>query len=295
MTLVFDVIVCGSLHLDIVVDAPHLPRLDETVPGIEWKKICGGKGGNQAVMAAQAGANSAMIGRVGNDDFGQTLTSNLTANAVNIDHVSIDAENGTGMSVAIVEAAGDYGAVIVSGSNLALSPHSAFEAWQKLGGANILILQNEIPEAVNIAVAKVAKQSGGRVILNAAPARTLSRELSSLVDVLVVNRVEAEMMSGVVVNDKASAFKALPHLAQESQVVIITLGGEGLVVQTKNKPQHFIEPLKVVVKSTHGAGDCFLGYLAADLAKGADMLTACTNANQSAGRFVGGLSLSKND
>ena len=284
----FDVIVCGSLHLDIVVNSPHLPRLDETVPGGSWKKICGGKGGNQAVMAAKAGATCAMIGCVGDDDFGRTLTANLTANAVNIDHVSLNLEQGTGMSVAIVESTGDYGAVIVSGSNGALSPQVAVEAWQKLGGAKILILQNEIPETVNVAMAKAAKRSGGRVILNAAPARTLADELTQLIDVLVVNRIEAEMMCGVPVTDQASALKILPSLAHEGQEVIITLGGQGLVFQAKDRSQHFIEPIKVIVKSTHGAGDCFVGTLANELARGADLNTACTRANQSAAKFVGG-------
>jgi ribokinase len=287
----FDVIVCGSLHLDIVVSAPHLPRLDETVPGTSWKKICGGKGGNQAVMAAKAGARTAMIGRVGDDDFGQILNENLAVNAVNTDHISIDADHGTGMSVAIVEGYGEYGAVIVSGSNLALSPENAAEDWRTLGGAKVLILQNEIPEAVNIAIARAAKTSGGKVVLNAAPARTISEALLDLVDVLVVNRVEAEMMSGVVVNDRASALNALPKLARTGQDVIITLGGIGLVFQTKAKTAHFIEPHKITVKSTHGAGDCFIGVLANALAKGADISAACINANQSAAKFVSGLDI----
>ncbi len=289
MTPAFDVIVCGSLHLDIVVDSPHLPRLDETVPGTAWKKICGGKGGNQAIMAAKSGARTAMIGRVGDDDFGQTLTANLAFNSISIDHVSIDAVRGTGMSVAIVESSGEYGAVIISGSNLGLSPEKAAEAWQTLAGAKVLILQNEIPEAVNIAAARAAKISGGQVILNAAPARIISEELLSLIDVLVVNRVEAEMMSGTIVSDEASAFNALPKLARHGQDVIITLGVLGLVFQTKAQTTHFIEPYKIVVKSTHGAGDCFIGVLGNAMANGADIFAACTMANQSAAKFVSGV------
>lgn len=291
MTPEFDVIVCGSLHLDIVVNSPHLPRLDETVPGTEWKKVCGGKGGNQAVMAARAGAKTAMIGRVGNDDFGQTLSANLNSKAVNTDFLSIDRDLGTGMSVAIVQPDGNYGAVIVSGSNLALSPQDTAKAWQKLGSAKILILQNEIPEAVNIAVAKAAKQSGSRIILNAAPARALTQEFIGLVDILVVNRVEAEMISGVAVNDKVSALKVLPNLAREGQEVIITLGGQGLVFQAKDKSQHFVDPVNVTVKSTHGAGDCFVGVLAHELADGADITKACNQANNSAAKFVSGFPL----
>lgn len=292
MTAAFDVIVCGSLHLDIVVDAPHLPRLDETVPGTHWKKVCGGKGGNQAMMAARAGARTAMISRVGNDDFGITLVSNLKANAVDVACVSSDPTQGTGMSVAIVDSSGEYGAVIVSGSNLALQPEFAAADFKKTGRAAVLVLQNEIPEAVNIAIARTARDLGTKVILNAAPARTMSDAFLQLVDLLVVNRVEAEMLSGMMVSDVASATAALPHLNKSVPQVIITLGGQGLVFKTKQDVARFIPPVKVVVKSTHGAGDCFVGVLANALAKGLDLATACALANQSAAKFVGGQTFS---
>ena len=291
MTPAFDVIVCGSIHLDVVVDSPRLPRLDETVQGSFWKKICGGKGGNQAVMAAKSGATCAIIGRVGADDFGQTLVANLRSNTVNTDYVSVDQKIGTGMSVAIVERDGDYGAVIVSGSNLTLQPESAVAAWQKLGGAKILILQNEISEAVNIAVARAAKSVGACVLLNAAPALQLSSELSDLVDLLVVNRVEAEMMTGQPVNGKATALKVLSSLARKNKEVIITLGGLGLVFQTRDGLSLFVEPHKVTVRSTHGAGDCFIGVLAQALANGAELADACNKANLKAASFVAGRNL----
>ena len=288
MTASYDIIVCGSLHLDIVVAAPHLPRIDETVPGTSWKKICGGKGGNQAVMAARAGAKCAMIGRVGNDDFGQMLTTNLNANNVNIDNVSIDEAHGTGMSAAILQDDGEYGAVIVSGSNLALKPKDAAQAWQNLGGAKYLILQNEIPEAVNVAVAEAARKSGARVILNAAPARKMSDQFLQLVDVLIVNRVEAEMLSGSVVTDANSALVVLPKLARPSQMVVITLGAKGLVFQTADGQHDFVAPHDVKVHSTHGAGDCFVGALAQSLASGEDLPSACSHANFVAAQFVSG-------
>ncbi len=289
MTLAYDVIVCGSLHLDIVVNAPHLPKPDETVPGTVWNKICGGKGGNQAVIAARAGASCAMIGRVGDDDFGRILRSNLASQAVNIDHVSVDTAQGTGMSVAIVESAGDYGAVIVSGSNLSLLPKDAAGAWAKLGGAKTLILQNEIPEHVNIAVAQAAKQAGAHVILNAAPARQMSDDLLNLVDVFVVNRVEAEMLGGITITDIESVKALIPKLARVGQEVVITLGGLGLVYYTKDKSTCFVEPHQITVKSTHGAGDCFVGVLAFELANGSNIESACGKANACAAQFVAGL------
>jgi ribokinase len=282
----FGVIVCGSLHLDIVVQAPALPRIDETAVGHGWRQVCGGKGGNQAVQAAKAGAKTAMIGRVGNDDFGQRLTSNLLASCVDISALSIEQSLGTGMSVAILQDDGDYGAVIVSGANTALDPTALQGQWAALGGADVLVLQNEVPHAVNVAASLVARAHGALVVLNAAPARAMGRDLLDLVDVLVVNRVEAEAMAAMVVKDRASARLALPALGQSVRSIIVTLGGDGLVVAPKGEAVVEVAALPVSVTSTHGAGDCFVGTLAAQLASGTALIAACRIANERAALHV---------
>ncbi len=282
----FDVVVCGSLHLDVMVKAPHLPRLDETAVGSDWELKCGGKGGNQAVMARRAGARTAMIGCVGKDDFGDRLLANLDAAGVDRTAVGVDASVRSGMSVAIVDAAGDYGAVIVSGSNLAIPPGEIGPLWARLGGGRVLMLQNEAPEAVNVAAARAARAAGARTILNAAPARTLSAEFLDLVDTLVVNRVEAEMMSGLPVASAADALAALPRLSAAGRDVVITLGGDGLVLQPAREAPTVIPPHKVAVVSTHGAGDSFLGSLACALARGSALEDACRIANRAAADYV---------
>jgi ribokinase len=284
----FDVIVCGSLHLDIVVNAPSLPRIDETAVGSAWKKVCGGKGGNQAVQAARAGAHTAIIGRVGDDEFGKTLIENLRKSHVDHAGVSIDPDHGTGMSVAILQDDGEYGAVIVSGSNTKIDPSALLAQWAALGGAKILILQNEIPDVANIAAARVARNSGAQVIFNAAPARELGGDLLGLVDVLIVNRIEAEAMCGQRVASRTSARTLMPTLTNKAKSVVITLGGEGVVVGTSEGDITEIEPISVKVKSTHGAGDCFVGVLAAQLASGATLIEACRTANSRAAAFVSG-------
>lgn len=282
----FDIIVCGSLHLDIMVDAPHLPRIDETAVGTGWAYKCGGKGGNQAVMSAKLGARVAMIGRVGRDDFGTRLLSHLDRADVDRREVAIDPVAGSGMSVAIVETSGDYGAVIVSGANLAIPPEEAGKAFARLGGAKILVLQNEVPDAVNVAVARQAKSAGARVILNAAPARPLSTELIEIIDILVVNRVEAAMLAGVPVEGSEDAMGALSALSQTRRDVIITLGGSGLVVGPKDQRAEFIPATPVEVVSTHGAGDCFIGALSIALARGDTLEGAAAYASRIAARFV---------
>jgi ribokinase len=284
----FDIIVCGSLHLDIVVRAPALPRIDETMVGSAWKQVCGGKGGNQAIQAARDGARTAMIGRIGEDSFGQTLSENLASAGIDISAVARDPKMGSGMSVAILQDDGDYGAVIVSGSNTAIEADGIPSQWQALGGAKVLVLQNEVPHAVNVAAAKAARAHGAIVILNAAPARALGRDLLDLVDVLIVNRVEAEAMCGMPVHDRKSAAIAISALSGHSKSVVITLGGEGLVVGAGDGSPVGIEPVPVKVTSTHGAGDCFAGVLAARLAAGAALVAACRVANERAAAYVSG-------
>ena len=281
----FDVVVCGSLHLDIMVRSPHLPRLDETVVGTAWGTVCGGKGGNQAVMAARMGARTAMIGRVGKDEFGRQLTANLVANGVDISQVSTDEAAGSGISVAILQSDGDYGAVIVSGANLGLNHDGARRSLASLAGAKVLVLQNEIPAAVNAAIA-AAGHGFAHVVLNAAPARAMDSALFEQLDTVVVNRVEAEMLSGLSVVDLASAAAALPVLGDGRRNVIVTLGGDGLVLQERGQSPMRMAAHPVAVVSSHGAGDCFIGALASRLAQGQTLFEAARFANRSAAAYV---------
>jgi ribokinase len=282
----FDVIVCGSLHLDIIVKTKALPRIDETAVGDSWQNVCGGKGGNQAVQAARAGALTAMIGCVGDDGYGQTLIQNLRQAAVQTDCVSTDRVLGSGMSVAILQDDGDYGAVIVSGANTSIQPASMPHAWSTLGGARVLVLQNEVPHAVNVAAAQVARAAGAVVVFNAAPARVFTRDLLDLVDVLIVNRVEAEALFGCAVTDRVSVREALMARARYKQSVIVTLGGDGVVVSGSEGDIVEIAAKPIQVTSTHGAGDCFVGVVAAQLAAGRPLIEACRTANDRAADYV---------
>ncbi|MFO1132955.1 MAG: PfkB family carbohydrate kinase [Hyphomicrobiales bacterium] len=276
-----DVAVVGSLHLDIMVAAPRLPGRDETLIGSAWHYKCGGKGGNQAVAAARYGARTGFGGQTGQDDFGERLRANLVAAGVDIAHVGIDPTQGSGMSVAISEAGGEYGAVVVSGANLTIDAARVARDWAALFAARVLLLQNEVPEAVSLAAAKAAKAQGALIVLNAAPARKMSDAFLALVDVLVVNRVEAAMLSGV--DDMA---KALAVLHSGTRDVVLTRGGDGLMLMTRDGQRSDIPALPVKLVSSHGAGDCFCGALAARLAAGDAIEAACRFATEAAGRFV---------
>ena len=176
--------VVGALHLDVVVEATHLPRLDETVIGTNVKYLFGGKGGNQAIAADSHGANVCFIGRVGSDAFGKKILATINNGSIDVSQLQIDSD-ASGMSVAIVEQEGDYGAVIVSGANLRID--TKFSITKDTG---ILLIQNEVPDAVNLAASQKAKGEGAEVWLNAAPARKIPDELLENLDVLILNRDE---------------------------------------------------------------------------------------------------------
>ena len=282
-------LVVGSLHHDIMVDAPHLPQLGETVTGFRWYPKFGGKGGNQAAAAKRHGAGVRLIGAIGEDAFGQHLLSILQNLDIDISDLQTLSDQPTGMSVAVSNSDGDYGAVIVSGANQFIDKALLLKesVWTQVG---ILLLQNEVPEALNIAAATEARRRGITVCLNAAPARELDQQLLSLVDILVVNAIEAKMLSSIPTDTRDGAHAAAHSLAHHSDTVILTLGGDGVIVerQFESRPAQsvYIPALKVEVKSTHGAGDAFIGALSAAMLARHDILSAVTFANSAAGQHV---------
>jgi ribokinase len=279
------VLVVGSLHHDIMIEADHLPRKDETAVGRRWFPKFGGKGGNQAVAAQAAGAAARMVGAVGKDDFGAFLLARLAGAGVDSRHVATLPDCGSGMSVAIQDGAGDYAATIVSGANLHLAP-AALEAESIWEGVAILVLQNEITETMNLAAATEARRRGIPVLLNAAPAREVSEALRQQVDILVVNAIEAEMMGTVPVTDLDSALAAAEDLAARYEAVIVTAGSRGLAAWTQEDERIRLPAVKVNAVSSHGAGDCFVGTLAAAIAAGKPLPEACAIGAASAARHV---------
>ncbi len=280
------VLVVGSLHHDIMVEADHLPRRDETAVGRRWYPKFGGKGGNQAVAVARAGAPCRMFGAVGDDGFGAFLRQGLRAGGVEDRFVQTLPGVGSGMSVAIVDAQGDYAATIVSGANLRADPAALAtpDLWRDVG---LLILQNEVPEALNLAAAREARARGVRCLLNAAPARELSADLAGLVDLLVVNAVEAEMMGAGAVRSLEDARAAAERLAQRFPAVIVTAGSLGLAA-AEGGAGFALPAEKVRAVSSHGAGDAFIGTLAAGLVRGLDLHAAAGAASLAAARHVSG-------
>lgn len=253
-------LVVGALHLDVVVRAPHIPQPDETLAGSGVDYVFGGKGGNQALAADRLGAQVHFAGRAGSDAFGDILRARLGASQINTSQLQRD-PGPSGMSSAIVNDAGDYCAVIVSAANLAIEADQINLPPE----TSVVLLQNEVPQAVNLAIARRAQAAGVSVWLNAAPARPLPDDLLAAIDLLIVNRVEA-------------AFYA--DLTQKPDV-LTTLGAEGVAYGGVTYPA-----CDVAVTSTHGAGDMFVGALAACVSQGARILDALPRAQAAAAWLV---------
>ena len=247
----------------------------------------GGKGGNQALAAAHAGADVLFVGAVGTDEPGRFLLAALQT--AGVDTAAVQEIDGvaSGMSVAISDAEGDYGAVVVSGAN----QHIATEAlrsdsvWQN---AAMLILQNEVSAEANLVAATAAKKRGIPVCINAAPARPLEPELEACIDLLVVNAVEARDMCGVTVSDLATAMLAAETLAQRFRQVVVTAGEHGVAFCEHGQSALSQPAKKIRLISTHGAGDCFTGVLCRARVNHSNLADAVSLANEAAAKHVSG-------
>jgi len=277
--------VTGSLHYDIMLDAHHRPEKGETVMGTACSYKFGGKGGNQAIAAALAGASVRFAGAVGDDEQGRFLLNRLQGADVDTSAVQIVAGMPSGMSVAITDSEGDYGAVVVSNANQHISPETFAQPafWQDV---SLLILQNEVPEAINQQAAIAAHERGVTVSLNAAPARPLSATLEAVIDVLIVNAIEARDMSGITVSDLASAQTAAEQLTQRFSQVVVTAGEHGVAWCEQGQGSQALAAKKITLVSTHGAGDCFTGVLCTALAGQRSLTEAVMLANDAAAQHV---------
>jgi len=258
-----DILVIGSLNADLVVRAPRFPKPGETISGEDLQIIPGGKGANQAVAAARQGASVAMIGRVGNDSFGTELINNLKRNNVDTSHVQIDLQSATGTATIIVDSNGQNSIVLSPGGNGKMSPADVTNA--SFSDHKLLLLQLEIPIETVFSATQRAKESGVRVLLNPAPARSLPDELISLPDFILPNETELSLMTNQPVNDISSAEKAAKTLLERgAQNVIVTLGANGALIVTTTQVTH-VDAYKVDVIDTTAAGDAFIGGFASAL------------------------------
>ena len=276
------VVVVGSANMDLFVTVSDLPTPGRTVLGRELVSGFGGKGANQAVAAARAGANTSFFGRVGNDTYGERIAEQLGGERIALAGLGIDPEQPTGLALITVDRHGENQIVVASGANASLSSTDLYHLPSALAGAKVLLLQLEVPLEAVLYALTLARRAGVTTILNPAPVQFLSKSLARLVDIVVPNESEAAMLSGIIVNGVRAASAAISALhARGFRQVVLTLGSRGVVWSDGHRIER-VTARRVRVLDTTGAGDTFVGYLGAGIAQGLDLGAAIAWANAAA-------------
>lgn len=266
-----DVVVFGSINMDLVVRVGHIPRPGETLHALRGGGVItipGGKGANQAAAAARLGASVAMVGRVGDDAYGRAALANLFQQGVDVARIAVDPDAPTGIALITVDEAGENTIVVAAGANLRVSDGDLDAARDLLAAARWLVMQFEVPLPLVRRAIALAASLGVRVILNAAPAYAVEEGFLRGVDCLVVNESEAQAMTGLAVEDLSSAEAAAGALrAMGPATAIVTLGAQGALAASADGCFH-VPARRVDVVDTTAAGDAFVGGLAASLVRG---------------------------
>ena len=263
------VVIVGSLNTDLVTRAPRLPRAGETLAGHSFVTVPGGKGANQAVAAARLGASVAMIGCVGDDAYGEQLRTALLQEGIDCQGLSTIEGESTGVALIVVDDSSQNAIVIVAGGNGHVTPEVVDRFDSLLSDAELIVCQLEVPTDAVAYVLKRGHELGKTVILNPAPAvGPLPAQWYAWIDYLIPNESEAAMLSGLPVDDLATADAAATALlASGVGKVIVTLGSQGALFATQARSEHFPAP-EVTARDTTAAGDTFVGGFAAALSLG---------------------------
>ncbi|MBK5720659.1 ribokinase [Dysgonomonas sp. Marseille-P4677] len=272
--------VLGSCNTDMVVKSARLPVPGETVLGGTFMMNPGGKGANQAVAAARLGGNVTFITKTGNDLFGRQSLELYADENIDTDYITSDPDLPSGVALITVDANGENCIVVASGANGTLGKEDLKEAKQVITESDILLMQLEIPIDTVEYAAKIANEKGVKVILNPAPAYSLSNELLKNIYILVPNKTEAEIISGVKVTDWDSAKEAADVICSKGvDIVIITLGSLGALLK-EGDSYHQIPAEKVEAVDTTAAGDTFCGALSVAISEGKDLVSSIKFANK---------------
>jgi ribokinase len=269
------IVVVGSINMDLVARMSRLPRPGETLHGDDFQTIPGGKGANQAVAAARLGAQVTMIGRVGDDAFGGELLRSLELYGVGTQYVQKTANYPSGVAVINVEASGANAIVVIAGANGRLTADDVANCASVIASADVVVVQLETPVETVITAIRTARKFKVRTILDPAPAPSspLPAELQS-VDYISPNQSEAEALTGIVVDDLTSAERAAKVLCDRgARHVVMKLGELGALIYSDGKGEH-IAAVSTEIVDTTAAGDAFTAGLAVGLAEGRTLAEA---------------------
>ena len=262
------VISLGSINMDLVVRTPRFANPGETIIGLDFYTAPGGKGANQAVAAGRLGVDTLMFGRIGDDFFGKDLQKNLQENNVGIKGVKIDNALPTGTALITVDNNAENTIIIIPGANGAVCISDTNNLIPFFKKANILMLQLEIPLDTVVAAAKKARESGVKVLLDPAPARELPDELLQLCDFITPNETEAQILTGITIDNSMDAKKAAEVLLEKGvQAVIVKMSSKGSYYYD-GSIEILFPAYKVDAVDTVAAGDAFNGGFAAAFSEG---------------------------
>jgi ribokinase len=282
VTVMSNIVVIGSVNTDMVIKTKHIPVPGETVLGGQFMILGGGKGANQAVAAARLGGKVSFVSKLGRDVFGEKMLQNLKNECINIDHITIDPIQPSGVAMITVDDKGENTIVVAPGANATLSITDVQNAIDVIKSSEIILVQLEIPRETVIEVVTIAKAYNIKVILNPAPACELPDALFKDLYLMTPNRKEAEMLSGININTLDEYDKAAAIIIQKgTKNLVITAGGSGAFVYTEEftgqVPAQWVQAV-----DTTAAGDVFNGALAVALAQQNSIKDAVAFANRAA-------------
>ncbi|WP_066582987.1 ribokinase [Cellulomonas timonensis] len=282
----FDVTVVGSVNIDLVASVDDLPRPGETVSATGYAQFLGGKGSNQAIAAARLGRRVAFVGLTGDDAEAAEVRTAMSREGIDTRHLGAASETPTGRALVLVDSAAENSIVVVAGANGHVSARHVEDAGDTVADAAVVVAQLEIPLAAVLAASRAAR---GAFVLNPAPAQALPAEILDQVDVLVVNEIEYEAVTGRPLPADIDALAR--ELAADTTLtasVVVTVGERGAFVWDGHELTHVTAP-RVAVVDTTGAGDTFIGALADALSRGEDLVTAARWAAHAGAVSVGSL------
>lgn len=279
------IVVIGSTNVDFVVKVPHLPAMGETVSDGSFFQSFGGKGANTAVAAARTAAASiktAFVTTLGDDLYAAQIVENFRLDGLDVTHVHVIKAERTGCAVIMLDEQGRNYLAIAPGSNYALGPAEVERHAGLIRSAELVVMQMEIRVDTIRRVLELCDEAGVPVLFNYAPVRSTELEVSSKMTGLVVNETEAAQLTGIAADGVDGAKRAATELLRRGpRFVVVTLGGEGCVVRSKDLDHH-LPALKVTPVDTTAAGDTFCGSLAAALVEGRKLPEAVTFAGAAA-------------
>ena len=273
--------VVGACNLDLISYVPRLPSMGETLHGNRFHMGFGGKGANQAIMAAKLGGEVTMVTKLGRDVFGENTLKNFKSWGVNTQHVHFTDQAFTGVAPIAVDTEGNNSIIVVTGANDLLTAEEVEAARPAIAGSSILVCQLEILPDINLAALRIAREEGVKAIFNPAPARSeIPQEFYQLSDIFCPNETETELLTGMSVQSPEEAENAAKVLIERGAAsVILTLGERGSLLVTDATTEHVpVAPVKAL--DTTGAGDAFVGSLAFFLAAGKSLSDAIKRANR---------------